>query len=405
MPLHTSQLFASSFAVGTDWRDTARAVLEDLEKARTEGDGFNIGFIYMTDTLVEHAQSILGLFRTVTGVDHWIGAVGLGVCGTGVSCIDDPAISAMIGRFPQDSFAVFPAVDFSIDAARKILEGFSDDHEAATLIVHGDPISEMDPMSILSQLGQISEGFVVGGMSSSRSAHVHIADELMQGGISGLALSQDVPVATVVSQGCAPIGDTHIITKSEDNIIMELDDRPAFEVFADDLRAMATLKSGKDMSFESADIMLAENGELDAFQGEVHVAFPVSGADTKDYLVRNAIGIDPENGWIAVAQQVQNGERMMFVHRDDETVKADLSRALLDIRQRVIADQGKFAPRGAIYISCVARTMSDFGEETNGELGLVQEVIGDIPLVGFYANGEISNHRLYGYTGVLILFI
>jgi small ligand-binding sensory domain FIST len=49
--------------------------------------------------------------------------------------------------------------------------------------------------------------------------------------------------------------------------------------------------------------------------------------------------------------------------------------------------------------------MSDFGDETNGELGLVQEVIGDIPLVGFYANGEISNHRLYGYTGVLILFI
>jgi small ligand-binding sensory domain FIST len=40
----------------------------------------------------------------------------------------------------------------------------------------------------------------------------------------------------------------------------------------------------------------------------------------------------------------------------------------------------------------------------NRELGLIRDTLGDFPLVGFFANGEISHNRLYGYTGVLTLF-
>jgi small ligand-binding sensory domain FIST len=40
----------------------------------------------------------------------------------------------------------------------------------------------------------------------------------------------------------------------------------------------------------------------------------------------------------------------------------------------------------------------------NSELGLISDALGDFPLVGFFANGEISHDRLYGYTGVLTLF-
>ena len=38
------------------------------------------------------------------------------------------------------------------------------------------------------------------------------------------------------------------------------------------------------------------------------------------------------------------------------------------------------------------------------ELGLVKEALGELALVGFFCNGEISHDRLYGYTGVLTLF-
>ena len=36
---------------------------------------------------------------------------------------------------------------------------------------------------------------------------------------------------------------------------------------------------------------------------------------------------------------------------------------------------------------------------------MIRDELGDFPLAGLFANGEISNDRLYGYTGVLALFL
>ncbi len=397
MGFFTSDSFASASAAGTDWRDTSKAVLKMLEKAQTDGGDFNIGFIYISDNLTEEANSIINLFRSVTNIEHWVGAIGLGVCATGEEYVDEPAITAMIGRINKEDFCVFPAIDLNPEPARIALEEWTDSTEPMLVLVHGDPLTDTEPATILSQLEQMTGGFLVGGMSSSRTAHLQFADEVTQGGISGVAFSQEIPVATALTQGCAPIGPVHTITRCDENVIIELDGQRAFDVFSADLRTMTVQKTE-----EAPD---GKDKPDDLFRGEVHVAFPVSGSDQQDYLVRNALGIDPDKGWIAVAHNVTNGEQMMFVHRDDETVRADLSRSLLDLRHRIQDENGEFSPKGALYISSVARTMSDFGDRPGGEMKLVHEIIGDVPLVGFYANGEISNHRLYGYTAILILFL
>jgi small ligand-binding sensory domain FIST len=44
-----------------------------------------------------------------------------------------------------------------------------------------------------------------------------------------------------------------------------------------------------------------------------------------------------------------------------------------------------------------------FGDE-GVELRAIRDALGEVPLIGFFAGGEISNQVLYGYTGVLILF-
>lgn len=38
------------------------------------------------------------------------------------------------------------------------------------------------------------------------------------------------------------------------------------------------------------------------------------------------------------------------------------------------------------------------------ELQIVRHALGDVPLVGFFAAGEIARNQLYGYTGVLTVF-
>jgi small ligand-binding sensory domain FIST len=60
-------------------------------------------------------------------------------------------------------------------------------------------------------------------------------------------------------------------------------------------------------------------------------------------------------------------------------------------------------PRGALYFSCLGRGANLFGPDSE-ELKIIEAGLGDLPLVGFFGNGEISHNRLYGYTGVLTLF-
>ncbi len=142
--------------------------------------------------------------------------------------------------------------------------------------------------------------------------------------------------------------------------------------------------------------MLAQN--LERVGGYIHAALPVSGDDRGDYLVRNVVGVDPDNKLVAIGERVSAGDRLMFVRRDAPSAMKDLQRMLADITMRAA---GK--PKAALYYSCVARGPNLFGRNSE-ELMAVQNVLGDdVPVVGFFANGEISNNRLYGYTGVLTL--
>lgn len=149
----------------------------------------------------------------------------------------------------------------------------------------------------------------------------------------------------------------------------------------------------------------------------MHAAFPVSGSDQGDYLVRNIISVDEEQKSIDIAQVPSTGDQMLFVHRDNETVRQDLSATLCKLHKRLQRENDGFQPKGAIYISCVARAFNDFNppepdqdplqlpQDKGGEMALIREIMGDMPLAGFYASGEINAARLYGYTGILILFL
>jgi small ligand-binding sensory domain FIST len=58
---------------------------------------------------------------------------------------------------------------------------------------------------------------------------------------------------------------------------------------------------------------------------------------------------------------------------------------------------------GAIYVSCAGRGGPHFGGPS-AEMHIVRRALGDVPLVGFFAGGEIAHQALHGYTGVLTVF-
>lgn len=411
MSLFTSSQFASAAASGADWREASKTVLEKLESIKTDGAGFNLGFLYISDHLSDDAESILNLFKSVLGIENWVGANSVGVIGCGEDFIDTPAISAMIGRFDEDSFCLFPPAIFDGRDVKNASAEWLEEHDPMLVLAHGDPLAEEDPAASLKTLNQIIPGFVIGGLSSSRKQQIQIANDVSNNGVSGVAFADSVQVATTLSQGCTPIGKIHTITRCDEHTVLELDGEKAVDVFEQDLRDMAIQKVGKDpdkvivdkFDIESREDMPEEFQSL--MKGEMHVAFPVSESDQTDYLVRNITGLDPDEGSISVAQFLSNGERMMFVHRDHDTVRRDLSKQLVELRKRATDSSGKFEPKGAIYISCAGRAMAEFEGDAHSEVALIQEIIGDVPLCGFYAGGEILNARLYGYTGILTLFL
>jgi small ligand-binding sensory domain FIST len=219
----------------------------------------------------------------------------------------------------------------------------------------------------------------VGGLSSSHGAHPQVADGLLEGGLSGVVFNDRVSVATALTQGCSPIADKHTITDCDANIIDRIDNRPALDVFNEDIGEI-----------------LAR--DLNRAAGYIFAGFPVEGSDTGDYLVRNLIGIDTHGGRIAVGEFLHPGQQIQFCRRDSETARDDMQRMLDGLKKRVPE-----TPGGGLYFSCLGRGHDLFGQEA-AELKMIAETLGDFPLVGFFANGEICNQRLYGYTGVLTLF-
>jgi len=192
---------------------------------------------------------------------------------------------------------------------------------------------------------------------------------------------EEIPAQVGVTQGCSPIGSPHRITAADQNLLIELDGKPALDVFKEDVGEV-----------------LAR--DLQRAAGYIFVALPVTGSDTGDYLVRNLVGVDPETGVVAIGDYVSAGDQVMFCRRDHESAIADMKRMLNDIKARTEIS----AIKGGLYFSCCARGPNQFGADSE-ELKMVSSELGDFPLVGFFANGEISNNRLYGYTGVLTVFL
>jgi small ligand-binding sensory domain FIST len=407
MNITTSLSFASVAASGENWRDISKKVLEQLESITTDGFKPNIGFLYITDVLADDAASILTLFRSVTEIEHWSGCTALGVCANGAEYVDAPAISVLVGQLPHDQFKFFQTHGPSFTQMHQELEPWLNKHDPMLTFTHANPLSETQPAKVLEEIDSLVGGFMVGGLASSRKEMFVIGREALSSGASGFVFSADVAVATTLSQGCVPMGAHHEVAKHDDHVIAYLDGLRPLDVFTEDLKAMSMKKMGRSPK----EIVIGEEIPSESFgnlfRGEANIAFPVAGSDRSDFLVRNIVAIDPDTGMMAVSERLEDGQKIMFVHRDDDSMKMDLSQSLVQLRKRVMHEQGDFKPKGALYVSCVARSGVAFGEghSPGGEMALIREILGDVPLAGFYASGEISNTRLYGYTGVLTLFL
>lgn len=372
---------AAEPGVGPDW---GRLTVECVTRLGAAAERADLGFLYVTDALAANLPQIVALLRQSTGVKAWVGSVAIGIAASGVEYFDRPAMALLVAALPAETWRLIPNLAEDVQALGGI-QAWARDLASGPMgspplgIVHADPRNPQLP-KLVSDLADAVSGFLVGGLASSRGAMDQVAGQVVHGGVSGVLLAPSVAVATGLSQGCSPIGPVRRVTSARQNVLIEIDGRPALDVFKEDIGEV-----------------LAR--QLQKVAGYIHAAFPVTGADTGDYLVRNLIGIDLEHGWLAIGEQVEIGDRILFVRRDRAAAEEDLVRMIQRLKRGTAA-----APKAGLYFSCVARGPNMFGPES-AELNILRRELGDFPLVGMFCNGEISNNRLYGYTGVLTLFL
>ena len=421
------KLFPYGHATHPQWPMAAGLVLAQLRAHMALPDFASaptLGLLYITDHYAAHAQEILDfLSGELPEVPDWSGTVGVGIASNNVEYFDEPALTVMLCELPHDQYRVFSGVSPlpSIASGR---------FKAHTALVHADS-STPDVAGLIEEMAQrVDSGYVFGGLASSRNGTVQFAlsgygnvkgqgaaGGVFRGGLSGVAFTQGAALMSRVTQGCQPISGNHKITGCENNVVTELDGQPALDVMLAELGI--SLDQPREALAKVRTTLVGLSSPDDALNDtHMHRA----GQFGAEVVVRHIIGLDPTRKGIAVTDALSVGMTLAFCERNVAAARADLVRVCAEIREELepeeltlavanalSAPEAESAPHparriaGAIYVSCSGRGGPHFGAPS-AELQIVRRALGDVPLVGFFAGGEIARHHLYGYTGVLTVF-
>ncbi len=228
---------------------------------------------------------------------------------------------------------------------------------------------------------------VIGGMASGArgpgGTRLVIDEQLRSSGAVGALLGPGIEMSTVVSQGCRPIGYPMAATKTEGSIVYELAGQPALE------RLLSLARE----QLSDQEIALINSGGL-------HLGRVIDERkpefDRGDFLVRNVLGADRDNGAIAVNDVIELGSTVQFHLRDANTADEDL-RSML----------GGHQAEAALLFTCNGRGTRLFGGPHHDARVLAEEV-GEVPTAGFFAAGEFGpvggRNFLHGFTASVALF-
>jgi small ligand-binding sensory domain FIST len=380
-----------------------------------------LALLYITDHYASEAEAILAhLSAELPEVTDWAGTVGVGIAATNVEYFDEPALAVLLCDIPSDQYRVFSGV-------APLGLGF----EAQTALVHADGRTPELAELIQEMAQRTASGYLFGGLAASRGESVQFAlggdgfigghgrsTGVFHGGLSGVAFGEGVSVVSRVTQGCLPVAGSHTITEAERNVVYQLDGEPALQVL---LRELDVTLDEPEQALSAVRATLA---------GLVHAqdvptdgrAINRTGNFGSDVRVRHIIGLDPQRGGVALADLVEEGMQLAFCQRNVQAARADLMRICAEIREELEPEELPLAsatapaalepepatrPRhiaGAVYVSCSGRGGPHFGAPS-AELQIVRHALGDVPLIGYFAGGEIARHHVYGYTGVLTVFL
>ena len=376
---------------------TERALDEVYTRAMAALQGQpDLAMIFFSPHHAEEAEAIAATAAKRLGARCLVGCVGESIIGNGQEIEHRPALSLWLARWSNPVEMESFHLELEATPDGHSLMGWPDgmvgaDPAESAILLLGDPTTFPADL-FLQQVNDDYKGLrVMGGMASGISqqgeCRLLLNDRVLDHGAVGVLLRGQTGIRSIVSQGCRPIGRHMVVTKAEENIIIELGGKPPLV----QLQQLWQELSPHDQKL---------------FQRGLHVGRVINeyqGAFQRgDFLVRNVLGLERETGALAITERVRVGQTVQFHVRDADTADEDLHALLqLDVSTHTRR------PSGALLFSCNGRGSRLFAQPDH-DAKTVRAEAGEIPLAGFFAAGELGpvggQNFIHGFTESVVLF-
>ena len=383
-------------AVGVSTRaDIAAAIHEAADTARADlGPAADLAVVFVSGRHDSPVRPALDGLADTLGVPHVLAATAEAVLADGHEFESGPAVVVWLARLPGATLVPL-SLEYAQSVDGGVFLGWPDElagewPPAATLLLLADPFS-FNVDRLMRRMDEDHPGVpVLGGFASGASRPgdntLVCGPSSYDSGAVGVVIG-GIPIRPVVSQGCRPIGPPLVITKAEENLIVELGGRPALE-------RLREIYAGLDVATQHL------------VRTSLHVGRAASEYQDHrqrgNFLVRNVVGADPEMGVIAIGDAVRTGQTVQFHVRDSQSAHDDLVALLAE---RTL--EGPTAPAGALVFTCNGRGTRLFSTPHH-DAACLQAALGPVPAAGFFAQGEFgpigSRNCLHGFTASIALF-
>jgi small ligand-binding sensory domain FIST len=353
----------------------------------------DLGVVFVSAAYGDSVRPVFELLADVIPARHVIGSTAEGVLAGDREYENGPAVAVWLARLPGAWIEPF-SLEYSQTPDGGMFAGWPESllgawPENATLLLLADPFS-FPVDALVKRMEEEHPGVpIVGGMASGGNSPgsntLAVASRTYDAGAVGVAIGGGVRIRPVVSQGCRPIGRPMVITKSQENLIVELGGLPALQRLRETYGDLD--ESDRELVRSSLHVGRAASEYRDTFR-------------RGDFLVRNVLGADPDSGVVAVGDLVRTGQTVQFHVRDAASADEDLRELLCGTPQPA-------RPIGALVFTCNGRGTRLFATPSHDARAL-QECLGPLPAAGFFAQGEIGpigeRTFLHGFTASIALF-
>jgi len=357
------------------------------------GDGRpDLAVVFASTHHRDGAADVLDAVHRVAAPAGLIGCVAEAVLGGSHEVEDQPGVSVWLGAF-DGQVETFDMTFLPVEAGGAFA-GWRFEPDRADRSLHllvCDPFTFPVDLLLRHLNDDVPGAVVVGGMAGGAGEPggtilFHDRSIVTEGAV-GARLTGVAEVRTIVSQGCRPFGDAHVVTRAEGNVVFELGGRPPLER----LRAAVGSLGRADQELVANGIQLGR--VIDEYKAE---------HGQGDFLIRTVVGVDPANGAMAVGDRVEVGETVRFHVRDAATADEEL-RSLLERSVETLGGP----PAGALLFTCNGRGTRMFPTQDH-DAGLAFQVLRGAPLAGFFCAGELGpvggRNFLHGFTASLAIF-